>query len=320
MEREFIAWLRERIPPHPLLRLGPGDDAAVLRMAEIDECVVTVDLLTDHVDFELAHVDPVRVGRKALAVNLSDLAAMASSPLAAVIAVALPRKGAKDLAIKLYEGILPLAEQYQVAIAGGDTNSWDGPLVLSVTLLGRVTGRGPLRRSGARPGDRILVTGRFGGSILGRQFEFEPRVNEAILLNERYELHAGIDVSDGLSLDLAHLATESRCGALVQFDAVPLSEAADRLAAKLNDGSTPLSHALGDGEDFELILAVPPAEAQRMLADQPFEVPLTEIGEFIIEPGLWQREGQGPRLPLVPSGWSTSSVDRVDEPLQVRCL
>ena len=94
MERQFISWLRERLPPHPLLRLGPGDDAAVLRMAGGNQCVVTVDMLTDHVDFELAEVDPRRVGRKALAANLSDLAAMASKPLAAVIAVALPRRAA----------------------------------------------------------------------------------------------------------------------------------------------------------------------------------------------------------------------------------
>ena len=99
MESQFIAWLRERLPPHPLLHLGPGDDAAVLGMAGADECVVTVDLLTDHVDFELAHVDPRRVGRKSLAVNLSDLAAMASKPLAAVIALGLPRQGGKQLAV-----------------------------------------------------------------------------------------------------------------------------------------------------------------------------------------------------------------------------
>ena len=303
MERDFIAWLRARVPRHPLLRLGPGDDAAVLSMAGTDECVVTVDLLTDHVDFELAQVDPARVGRKAMAVNLSDLAAMAAVPLAAVIAVALPRKGGMELAVKLYEGMLPLAQQYEVAIAGGDTNSWDGPLVLSVTLLGRVTGRGALRRSGARPGDRILVTGRFGGSILGKQFEFEPRVREAILLNERYDLHAGIDVSDGLSIDLAHLTQESGCGALVQLDRVPISEAAGRLVAQLGDGSTPLDHALGDGEDFELILAVPPGEARRMLAEQPLGEPLADIGEFVAEPGLWQRTGSRPRTPLVPTGW-----------------
>ena len=168
MEQQFIAWLRQRLPPHPLLRLGPGDDAAVLNMAGIEQCTVTVDMLTDHVDFELAEADPVLVGRKALAVNLSDLAAMASRPLAAVIAVALPRDGGRELAMKLYEGITPLAERYHVALAGGDTNSWDGPLVISVTLLGQVVGPGPLRRAGARPGDRLLVTGSLGGSILGR--------------------------------------------------------------------------------------------------------------------------------------------------------
>jgi thiamine-monophosphate kinase len=303
MESQFIAWLRERLPPHPLVRLGPGDDAAVLSMAKIDQCAITVDLLTDHVDFELGEVDPVRVGRKALAVNLSDLAAMASRPLAAVIALALPRKGGKELAVSLYEGMIPLAERYGVAIAGGDTNSWDGPLALSITLLGQVTARGPLRRGGARPGDRILVSGAFGGSILGKQFDFEPRINEALLLHERYELHAGIDVSDGLSTDLAHLGEESRCGAVLQLEKVPVSEAAQRLALKLADGSTPLDHALNDGEDFELILAVPANEAERMLADQPLAVPLTAIGEFISAPGLWQQSGGGARAPLTPAGW-----------------
>ena len=209
MESELIAHLRKRLPSHPLLRLGLGDDAAVLRMAGVDECVITVDLLTDQVDFKLTEVDPRRVGRKALAANLSDLAAMASRPLAAVIALALPRQGGLDLAVALYEGLLPLAEKYNLAIAGGDTNSWDGPLAIAVTLLGQVTPEGPLRRDGACPGDRIVVTGSFGGSLLGRHLDFEPRVDEALLLNRQYRLHAGIDVSDGLSIDLAHLAEES---------------------------------------------------------------------------------------------------------------
>ena len=303
MESELITWLRGRLPPHPLLRLGPGDDAAVLCMAGTDECVVTVDLLTDHVDFELTEVDPRRVGRKVLAANLSDLAAMASRPLAAVIGLVLPRAGGMELAVALYEGLLPLAEAYQVAIAGGDTNSWDGPLVAGVTLLGQVTGPGPLRRDGARPGDRIVVTGSLGGSILGRQFDFEPRVHEAIRLNERYALHAGIDVSDGLSIDLAHVAEESGCGAVLRIDDVPVSDDARRLADRLADGSTPLDHALGDGEDFELILAVPPHEARRMLAEQPLGVPLTEIGQFVAEPGLWQSDAQGRRSRLDPKGW-----------------
>ena len=303
MESELIAHLRKRIPPHPLLRLGPGDDAAILRMAEVDDCVLTVDLLTDRVDFELSKVEPQRVGRKALAVNLSDLAAMAAEPLAGVVGLVLPRQGGMDLGVRLYEGLLPLAERYGLAVAGGDTNSWDGPLVLSVTLIGKVTRHGPLRRSGARPGDRIVVTGFFGGSILGRHLDFEPRVAEALLLNDRYRLHAGIDVSDGLSIDLAHLAEESGCGAIVATDDVPVADDARRLAEKLADGSSPLDHALGDGEDFELVLAVPPDEAERMLAEQPLEVPLTSIGEFTAEPGLWQTDDRGGRVPLVPRGY-----------------
>lgn len=317
MERELIHWLRGRLPGHPLLRLGPGDDAAVLGMAGIDQCAVTVDMLTDGVDFELSKVDPRRVGHKALGVNLSDLAAMAARPLAGVVAVALPRSGsfvvppsggqvhlsAGELAVALVEGMLPLAERYNLAIAGGDTNTWDGPLAISITLLGAVTDRGPLRRAGARPGDRILVTGSFGGSILGRHLDVEPRVDEALRLNADYELHAGIDVSDGLSLDLNHLLEESRCGAVVNTEAVPISDDARRLAQQRADGSTPLDHALSDGEDFELILAVPPEEARRILADRPLSVPLTDIGEFTSELGLWQMDCQGVRRALAPRGW-----------------
>ncbi len=303
MERDLIRWLRKRLPPHRLLRLGPGDDAAVLDMASVDQCVVTVDMLTDGVDFDLAKVDPRRVGHKAMAVNLSDLAAMAARPLACVVALVLPRQGGMELAMALCEGMLPLAERYDVAWAGGDTNSWDGPLAISITLLGAATARGALRRGGARPGDRILVTGSFGGSIFGRHLDFEPRVAEALLLHQRYELHAGVDVSDGLSLDLSHVLEESRCGAVVHVDAVPLADDARRLAESLADGSTPLDHALGDGEDFELILAVPPAEARRMLLDQPLRVPITDIGEFVAEPGLWRTDAAGDRRPLVPRGW-----------------
>lgn len=306
MESELIAWLRRRLPPHPLLRLGPGDDAAILQMAGVSECAVTVDLLSDGVDFRLAEIDPRRAGRKALAVSLSDLAAMAARPLAAVVSVCLPRPGGYELAQSLVEGMLPLAEQYDVAIAGGDTNSWDGPLVISVTLLGAVTDRGPLRRDGARLGDRILVTGALGGSILGRHLDFEPRVGEALLLNERYRIHAAIDISDGLSLDLAHLADESRCGALLRVTDVPIHDDARRLSRGQGSGPTPLEHALGDGEDFELLLAVSPTDAEALLARQPLGVPLTNIGEIIAEPGLWQIDARGARRELVPRGWEHS--------------
>ncbi|MBW3597719.1 MAG: thiamine-phosphate kinase [Planctomycetes bacterium] len=301
MESEFIAWLRRHLPPHPRLRLGIGDDAALVQLT--GECVATTDLLTDEVDFILAECDPRHVGRKSLAVNLSDLAAMAARPVAAVVSLALPRAGALELAVQLYEGMLPLAEQCDIAIAGGDTNTWSGPLAISVAALGEPTGRGVLTRSGARPGDAILVTGAFGGSILGRHFDFQPRVAEAIGLHEKYELHAGTDVSDGLTLDLSHICEASGCGAEVELDAVPVHEDARRLAADRRDGISPLDHALTDGEDFELILAASPDQAEAMLADTSLPAPMTQIGRFTAPLGIFSIDAAGNRKPLSPKGY-----------------
>jgi len=208
-----------------------------------------------------------------------------------------------DLALQLYEGMLPLAEKYEVAIAGGDTNSWTGPLVISVTAIGQTTARGPLLRSGAKPGDAIVVTGQFGGSLLGRHLDFEPRVAEALLLHQRYELHAGIDVSDGLSIDLWRIAQASGCGVVIDAAAIPIAEQAHRMAARPSDGRTPLEHALGDGEDFELILATPPREAERIIAEQPLAVPITQIGHFTTAGGLQLRDQSGKIRPIKPQGY-----------------
>jgi thiamine-monophosphate kinase len=302
MEAALIDYLRRRLPAHPLLRLGPGDDAALLHTAGRGDVVVTVDMLMDGVDFRLSELDPRRVGRKSLAVNLSDLAAMAARPMAAVIALALPRQGGMELAKGLYEGLIPLAQRYDMAIAGGDTNSWDGPLAISITALGETTSRGPLCRRGAQPGDRILTTGSFGGSILGRHLDFEPRVREALLLHERFELHAGIDTSDGLAIDLWHICQESRCGAVIELDRVPVSDDARRLSALRGDGVRPLEHALSDGEDFELILAVPPTVAAALRGTTLTGLSVTDIGQFVAEQGLWQEDSHG-RRPLAPRGY-----------------
>jgi len=311
MELEFIQWLREHVPAHPCAKLGLSDDAAIISLAGRDEVVVTTDLLTDAVDFQLGMHEPRRVGRQALAANLSDLAAMAAKPLAAFISLALPRGGgagrnALELAIGLYEGLLPLAAEYDVAIAGGDTNTYDGPLVLSVTALGLTTDHGPLIRSGGRPGDWLIVTGALGGSILGHMLDFTPRVKEAMLLHERYDLHAGIDISDGLALDASRLAKTSGCGAVLLTGRVPVSPDAIRLAEM--DGATDvpaaaLHHALSDGQDFELLLAAPPTIAQAILRDQPVECRITHVGELIAEPGLWQQAAGGKRIALEEIGW-----------------
>jgi thiamine-monophosphate kinase len=311
MELEFIQWLRAHVPTHPRAKLGLSDDAAVVALAGRSDVVVTTDMLTDAVDFQLATDDARRIGRQALAANLSDLAAMAAEPLAAVISLALPRHGsggrsALQLAISLYEGLLPLADEFDVAIAGGDTNTFGGPLVISVTALGQVTERGPLTRSGARSGDWLLVTGAVGGSILGHLFDFTPRVREALLLHERYELHAGIDISDGLALDMSRLAEANSCGALIWTHQVPISKDARRLAEREQAADievAALRHALGDGQDFELLIAVAPDTARRILHDQPLACPITHVGELVAERGLWRQEENGNRTQIEPIGW-----------------
>lgn len=304
MENELIRWLRQTLPGDKRLKVGLGDDAAVLDLADSPDCVLSVDLLSDGVDFVLAEAGPRRVGRKALAVNLSDLAAMAARPLAAVVALLLPRQGGGRIAQEMYEGMLPLAEKYGVAIAGGDTNSWDGPLAVSVTVLGAAGARGPLRRSGAAAGDLLAVTGPLGGSILGRHFDFEPRIAEALWLHDHVELHAGIDISDGLALDLSRLCEESRCGAELWAESIPIHGDARRLAASQSgrSASAPLDHALSDGEDFELLLAMPESALEQLRALDRGDM-LHVIGRCTPEPGLRLIRPDGRSEPIEPRGW-----------------
>lgn len=325
MEQELVQRLCERFPTHPAMKLGPGDDAAILELASgKPQFVVSTDLLTEGVDFLLARMNPRKIGRKALAVNVSDLAAMAADPLGCVISVALPRKprfrahfeGLKDeiflpkgekldfdgvqqtdeacvaeLMELLSLGFEDLTRDVPLAIAGGDTNLWDGGLVISVTVFGQVVGQ-PLCRSGAQPGDAIFVTGELGGSILRHQFDFTPRTREMAFLRERFPLHAGMDISDGLLLDLSRLLKQSGCGAVLDTDAVPISAAAVELSQLDTPNSglydwiprefaakSPLRHALSDGEDFEILFTVSEetaGEIERTAEELP--VRLTRVG------------------------------------------
>jgi thiamine-monophosphate kinase len=297
-EFAFIEWLRRRTPSAGRVLLGPGDDTAILDWPAAVPCLVTTDMLLEGSCFLLTEAGSRRVGRKAMAVNLSDIAAMAGRPVAAVVSVGLPRKGGRELAEELYLGLRAMADAFDTAVIGGDTNSWDGPLVINVTLLGEATARGAVRRSGARVGDRLLVTGPLGGSILGKHLDFMPRVGEALQLHEAAPLHAMIDVSDGLAADVSHLCAESGCGAVLWAEAIPIADAARRMS----DGRLPLDHALEDGEDFELVFAVTPADARALIETQPIPgLTLVEIGECV-EQGLWLEE-QGQRRLLEPRGY-----------------
>jgi thiamine-monophosphate kinase len=301
-QHEFllIDWIRQHVARHDRLTIGIGDDAAALRFPEPADCLITTDMLMDGVDFRVGEAAPERIGRKALAVNLSDIAAMAGRPLAAVVAVALPRRGGWELGQGLHAGLRKLADEFGVALAGGDTNTWDGPLVISVTALGEAIGRGPVRRSGARVGDWIMVTGRLGGSLSGHHFDFTPRIREALALHQVIDLHAMIDISDGLAADLEHILDESRIGAILDSAAIPISAAA--VSAAVN-GRSPLDHALRDGEDFELLFTVAPHDGQRLLASPPFATPITHIGEIVSGRACQLRAPDGTLAPLIASGW-----------------
>jgi thiamine-monophosphate kinase len=293
----LIDWIRRReqarhpagSPAPGLVRLGIGDDCAILQTPPSGRLLVTTDMLMDGRHFRLDRDGGEAVGIKAMGVNVSDIAAMAGIPRAAVVAVALPRGGgpgqAEAIGQQLHAGLSRMASRFGVELVGGDTNAWDGPLVICVTLLGEETPRGAVTRGGARPGDHIFVTGPLGGSLAGRHLRPEPRVAEALALHEAAPLRAMIDLSDGLSSDLGHILEESGgLGATLDSGAIPIHE--DAFALSQADGLDPLEHALHDGEDFELCIVVSPEDADRLLANPPAPARLYRVGRIDAEPGL----------------------------------
>lgn len=299
-EFQLIDRFRSEQSNRPDVLVGIGDDTAVVRWHDSGQGLVTTDMLLEGVHFEMPSSSPQQIGRKALAVNISDIAAMAGRPKFAVISLGLSSRHDPEVAIGLFEGLQQLATEFDIAIIGGDTNAWDGPLVINVALTGDPHPRGSVTRSGARVGDWIMVTGELGGSILGRQFSFQPRVVEATRLHDLVELHAMLDVSDGLVADLYHILEESSVGAVLYEDAIPISDAARAMTGPLS----PLEHALGDGEDFELLFTVDPADGARLMCEAPsIGVRLSHIGEIIAEPACRLRSRSGEETVLPRLGW-----------------
>lgn len=298
-EFDYIAWLRQQTAPAPGVQIGPGDDCAVLEASANRPWLVTTDMLLEGRHFVLAEHGPRRIGRKAMAVNLSDIAAMGGKPIAAVVSVGLPVGAAESVGKELYRGMREAADAFDTAIAGGDTNTWTGGLVVSVTLMGEPGPQGPILRRGAKPGDWLFVTGPLGGSILGKHLDFTPRIRAGLRLQQHAALHAMIDISDGLAADVFHICEESRCGAVLCAERIPISGAARQIAA----GRTPLEHALHDGEDFELAFAVEPGAGARLLEGQPIPgITLAHIGVCVEEAALFLEEA-GVRRRIEPRGF-----------------
>jgi len=298
MEQSFLAYLRGRTRHLPQVEWGIGDDAAVLPTPP-GKIVACTDQIIDAVDFDSAVHALADVGFKAMAINLSDIAAMGAEPDSALVTLALPKHNATRIAGDVYEGILEAAEAYAVAIAGGDLSTYDGPLAINVALFGHVADGPPWCRGGAVEGDVVLASGQFGGSILGRHLRPVPRVELARAIRPLADVHAAIDVSDGLSLDLDRLCARSGVGVELDTGAIPIHPDAFRLAEQ--SGRTAMEHAWSDGEDFELLLAVDP-DAARVLLESELPAPLTAIGTIVGRTGLWKKD-DGRMVRLSPQGY-----------------
>jgi thiamine-monophosphate kinase len=301
-EFDVIRAIRAAVPAGGVdVVVGIGDDCAVLRRASGDDLLVTTDLLLEGRHFA-RDAAPEDVGWKALAVSISDVAAMGGRPEHAVVAVALRREQTGDYADGLTRGVLRCASAYGCSLVGGDTNATDGPAVVCVTLTGGVPRGRAVLRSGARPGDAVCVTGALGGSLAGRHLRVTPRVAEAAALVAGGEVHAMIDLSDGFSSDLGHVLDASGVGAEIRADRVPVHADAVRLSA--TDGRSPLEHALHDGEDFELCFTVPADRAARLVADGLAGTPVAHVGTITAARAFVIRDAEdGPARPMNRGGY-----------------
>jgi thiamine-monophosphate kinase len=335
-EFDFIRKLRQQATHDPessktahSVIVGIGDDAAVVRSTAGRDQVVATDLLVENVDFRRNTVPAFFLGHKALAVSLSDIAAMGARPRWSLISLGIPADvWATDFTTRFYDGLFQLADQYDVQLIGGDTSRTTDQIVIDSIVVGECVADIAIRRAGAKPGDHIFVTGALGGSAAGlrliergahladqnfsaaetkildhvllRHLRPEPRVGWGMVLGQEKLATAMIDISDGLSSDLNHLCAESNAGALIQSSLVPIDEQVTELCGRR--ALDPLQLALHGGEDFELLFTVDPDEISK-LPRRVDGVEITKIGE-VSEASKGIKIAEGSRVwELNPGGW-----------------
>jgi len=329
-EFDFIDSLRRRVASSgQALVAGIGDDAAVFRTSAGKETVISADLLVEDIDFRRTTTPPYLLGHKALAVSLSDIAAMGSRPLWSIVSIGVPEEvWETDFVDRLYDGLLDLANRYGVQLIGGDTSRTNERIVIDSIVSGECSAGLAVMRSGAQPGDHIFVTGSLGAAAAGlrliergahlaeqnlgdedsqkldhillRQLRPEPRVGWGIVLGEEQLATSMIDLSDGLSSDLNRLCAASNAGALIDASLLPVDERVTELCGRR--ALDPLQLALHGGEDFELLFTIKPDRVAR-LPRRVDGVEIKRIGEITFRSeGIKISEGTR-TWDLKPAGW-----------------
>ncbi|MFH1593704.1 MAG: thiamine-phosphate kinase [Candidatus Omnitrophota bacterium] len=291
-ELEYIKYITRRFRVKKPVVKGIGDDCAIIDYTKDKYLLLTTDMIIEGTHFS-NRAKPFQIGWKAMACSISDIASMGGAPRYAVVSAGIPRKKSGRYLKEVTKGIEKICKEFNVTVVGGDTNSSD-KVVLSVTLIGEVDKKKVTRRSGAKPGDLIFVTGAIGEGKR-KHLTFVPRAKEARVLVDNFKVRSMIDLSDGLAMDLNRLTKASRVGARVYKSLLPLSE-----------HSEPLDRAICSGEDFELLFTISLKEARRMIMrmGRRDDLPITLIGEIVDRRfGVKLIEESGKAKTLKPKGF-----------------
>lgn len=302
---------------------GIGDDAAVFEGPPGRLMVLTTDMLVEGIHFLKASISPHQLGRKGLAVNLSDVAAMGANPMDAYVSLAIPVDTEVEYIERIYDGIREMAKAYGVNLLGGDTTRSPGPLVISLALTGMVSREEVVFRKGAVSGDLVYVTCHLGDAaggldiirqgrtwareesdyLLKAHLDPRPHLEEGRFLAENHFASAMIDISDGVASDLGHICRMSGVGALIREDAIPISDPLRSYAREFHLDMFRL--ALNTGEDYGLLFTVPKGRAEELEVRfrERFGRPIWRVGEITSQPGLTLLKVTGERMRIEPYGW-----------------